>query len=381
MWVKPLDLSSAGNAAGAADLPHKPDLVFIFGPVDEIAQSPALRQLMELYPDAVQIGCSTGTSIQQTRLADEGLSALAIGFANTKVRLYVEPLADIAESAATGATLGGRLKADDLAGTFVLSHGLGVNGSALVHGLQSILGEDAMISGGLAGDGARFEQTLVAVNGAPVSGVVAALGFYGDAIRFAHGSAGGWDEFGPKRRITRSEGSVLFELDGKPALDLYESYLGDDAAGLPASGLLFPLKIWNDANPADQFVRTILAIDHDAKSITLAGDIPEGWSARLMRGSFDHLIQGASEAAQHACETFSADGIRPELCLFVSCVGRRLLMGQMTEDEVEAVADVIGRDVPILGYYSYGEIAPQNATKLCGLHNQTVTLTLLAEAA
>jgi len=379
MWVKQLDATQ--GVEGLKSLPGTPDLIFIFGETEGLKNSTLPGELAKSFPDSIQLGCSTGTIIDHVKLSDEGLSIIAVGFEHTRIALHVHPLPDIAHSHETGAELGKLLAAPDLAGSFILSEGLGVNGSALVQGLQSILGNDAVISGGLAGDGARFEQTLVTVNGKPVSKVTAALGFYGDAISITHGSAGGWDEFGPKRRVTKSEGSVLFELDGKPALDLYESYLGEEAADLPASGLLYPLKIWNESNPQDQFVRTILAVDRDAKSITLAGDIPDGWNARLMRGSFDHLVDGASEAAQHAHDDLNAKGMQAELCLFVSCVGRRLLMGQSTEDEVEAVADIIGHGTPIIGYYSYGEIAPHNVSKVCGLHNQTVTLTLFAEAA
>ena len=382
MWVKQLNQSLITDGSGSVpDMPGSPDLVFVFGETQALKSGSTLATLKKLFPDAIQLGCSTGTIIDHVSLDDEGVTALAVGFDNTRIALHVEPLPNLSHSHDAGLKLGQGVNAPDLAGIFVLSDGLGVNGSALVHGLQSVLGNHAVISGGLAGDGARFDHTLVAINGEPVSGVVAALGFYGDAIRIAHGSAGGWDEFGPKRRVTKSEGSILFELDGKPALDLYQSYLGDEAAQLPASGLLYPLKIWDEANPQDQFVRTILAVDHDAKSITLAGDIPEGWNARLMRGSFDHLVDGATEAARHAHGMLAKSGVEPELCLFVSCVGRRLLMGQQTEDEVEAVSDVLGSGTPIIGYYSYGEIAPHNASNICGLHNQTVTLTLLAEAA
>jgi hypothetical protein len=304
-----------------------------------------------------------------------------VGFERTRLKLATHSLAGAAGSRAAGLDIGRQLAAPDLAGVFVLSEGLGVNGSALVEGLIEAIGPKAVLSGGLAGDGARFGDTLVTVGGATASNVVAAIGFYGDAIRISHGSAGGWDEFGPVRKITRSEGNVLFELDGKPALDLYERYLGPEAADLPASGLLYPLKVWDPGHSDDEVVRTILAVDHEARSMTFAGDVPEGWSARLMRGAFDRLTDGAASAADHARSALSQSGLEPELCLFVSCVGRRLLMGQRTEDEVEAVTKALGGKTPLIGFYSYGEIAPNNQSGVCGLHNQTVTLTLFAEAA
>jgi hypothetical protein len=358
-----------------------PDLVLIFGTVDALRTSTLPARLAAQIPGAIQLGCSSGTMIDSGGLTDEGLTVLAVGFERTQLRLATFSLNTAADSKAAGASIGAELAAPDLAGVFVLSEGLGVNGSALVDGLVEAIGPKAVLSGGMAGDGARFSDTLVVVGGVPASNMVAAIGFYGDAIRITHGSAGGWDEFGPDRKITRSEGAVLFELNGSPALDLYERYLGPEAADLPASGLLYPLKIRNPEHPDDEVVRTILGVDRQARTLTFAGDVPEGWSARLMRGSFEHLTDGAAAAAEHARADMALAGATPELCLFVSCVGRRLLMGQRTEDELEAVAASLGAATTIAGFYSYGEIAPNNQSGVCGLHNQTVTLTLLGEAA
>ena len=70
-----------------------------------------------------------------------------------------------------------------------------------------------------------------------------AVGLYGEHVKLGHGSKGGWDTFGPERIVTKSDGNVLYELDDKPALALYKEYLGDRAAGLPGSALLFPLAL------------------------------------------------------------------------------------------------------------------------------------------
>lgn len=217
---------------------------------------------------------------------------------------------------------------------------------------------------------------------APRSGQVAAVGFYGGAVRIGHGSAGGWDEFGPRRRVTRSTGNVLYELDGEPALDLYERYLGEeDARGLPGTALLFPLLIRDPAEPDQDVVRTVLAIDRQARSMTFAGDIPEGWTAQLMRGSFDRLAAGAAEAARQARSGLGENGDRSGVALLVSCIGRRLLMDQHILDEVEAAGAELGAKIPRVGFYSYGEISPHGRAGVCQLHNQTMTVTAITEAA
>ena len=164
-------------------------------------------------------------------------------------------------------------------------------------GLNSVLPESVVVTGGLAGDGDRFQTTWVISGGRAQSNLVTAVGFYGNRIQIGHGSKGGWDIFGPERLVTKSQNNVLFELDGKPALDLYKSYLGDRASELPASGLLFPLALRASAGDDKHIVRTLLAIDEKNNSMTFAGDIQQGYLAQLMKANLDRLVDGASKAA------------------------------------------------------------------------------------
>jgi hypothetical protein len=263
----------------------------------------------------------------------------------------------------------------------VLSDGLRVNGGRLVAGITEVIGGGIPLTGGLAGDGAAFNETLVGADAEPRSGVVGAIGFYGTAIRIGHGSAGGWDPFGPRRRVTQSEGNVLLTLDDQPALDLYERYLGeDDVKGLPGTALLFPLVIQDPLRPDHEVVRTIVGIDRERRALVFAGDMPEGWMARLMRGNFDNLAAGAAEAARQAAVGLADDVKGDEVSVMVSCIGRRLLMGQRITDELEAAAREM-RSTARVGFFSYGEISPHAASGCCELHNQTMTVTTLREAA
>src|SRR4029078_1984861 len=186
----------------------------------------------------------------------------------------------------------------------------------------------------------------------------------------------------PRRRIPRSTRNVLYWLDGEPALDLYERYLGEeDARGLPGTALLFPLLIRDPAQPDQDVVRTILAVDREARSMTFAGDVPEGWVAQLMRGNFDRLAAGAARGAREARLGLGAECDGNGLALLVSCIGRRLLMDQRIMDEVEAAVFELGSKIPRIGFYSYGEISPHGAAGHCQLHNQTMTVTAITEAA
>jgi hypothetical protein len=368
-WIIP-----AGERANA-------NLVFFFGARQALACGARYQELRGMFPGAHILGCSTGGQIRNQDVTDEEIAVAAICFDATTLRVACEPAAAPDRSRACGAAIGATLAAPDLVGIFVLSDGLNVNGSELVAGISSAVGGDVSVTGGLAGDGADFRETLVGANCPPRKQMVAAVGFYGQAIRIGHGSAGGWDEFGPRRQITKSHGNVLFEFDGEPALDLYERYLGEEEArGLPGSGLLFPLRIFDAERPDHDIVRTILAVDHDARSMTFAGDVPQGWTAQLMRGNFDRLAAGAAMAARQATDGADESKDGDQLAILVSCIGRRLLMGQHTADELEATGAEFGPKIPQVGFYSYGEISPHRVSGVCELHNQTMTVTTLAEA-
>jgi hypothetical protein len=362
------------NAGWSGTLGVRADLVLAFGGTAAITDRKNWKAVAERHPRAIVLGCSTGGEIHGTDVLDESLSVTAFSFERTKLRPAEARVDNAADSYAAGVAIGRCLAGDGLKTIFLLSDGTRVNGSELVRGIRNCVGESVVITGGLAGDGDRFGTTFVALNAQPSAGQVAAVGFYGSALTVGHGSAGGWDVFGPRRRITRSEGNVLFELDGKPALDLYKHYLGDAAKDLPSSGLLFPLRVSPPGRPDEALTRTIIGVDEENRAMVFAGDMPHGYSAQLMRGNFDRLIEGAADAAQQARLTGDSTA-----AILVSCIGRKLLLGQRICEEVEAVQHVLGDKTPLAGFYSYGEVSPHVATHCAELHNQTMTITVFGE--
>jgi hypothetical protein len=370
---------STGWTSAPADLADA-SLVLYFGARRALADGARYRDLRAMFPSAHILGCSTGGQINDNAISDDEIVAAVVKFEATKLRLHRLRVEDPLQSRSYGAALGQALKADDLAGVFVLSDGLNVNGSELVAGIIGAVGPNVPLTGGLAGDGSEFSETLVGGDCAPQSHAIVAIGFYGSAIKIGHGSAGGWDVFGPRRRVTRSRGNILFELDGEPALDLYERYLGEeDSKGLPGSALLFPIQVHDAGRPDTAVVRTVLAVDNVARSMTFAGDVPQGWTAQLMHGSFDRLTDGAADAARQCRARLNLDEGDQQFSILVSCIGRRLLMGQRTADEVEAASAELGPDTLRVGFYSYGEISPHAKSGMCELHNQTMTITSFAE--
>lgn len=354
--------------------------IVVFGAPALIDDPAPIAELASAFPLATITGCSTSGEISGEAVYDGSLSVSIARFDDVQLTSVHLEVSDAERSHDAGAELARRLcqAQPALKAVFVLSDGLGVNGSMLVAGLTGVLEDTVVVTGGLAGDGDRFERTWVLVDGEPRSGHVCAVGLSGPNLAVGYGSQGGWEIFGPERRITRAEGNVLYELDGQPALELYKKYLGERAEGLPATALLFPLALRIPGAESRQVVRTVLATDEATQSMTFAGDVPEGSLAQLMRASFDRLVDGAEAAAEHAGIGEDVADDSPVLAVAISCVGRRLVLGRRVEDELEATRSALPEDTTMVGFYSYGEIC-QVGVGECDLHNQTMTVTTFQE--
>jgi hypothetical protein len=384
-WSRPLPTALDGPRT----------LVIVFGAAGLHDAPGPLQALRAAFPQAVHAGCSTAGEIFEGEVLDDTAAVAIARFDHTDLRHASVPVTGRDDTSTAAQALAAQLTATNpalLRAVLVFSEGIHVNGSALVQGLTRHLPDGVVITGGLAGDGDRFGRTWTLGAQGPQPGLITAVGLYGPALRVGTASEGGWSDFGPERRITRSEGQVLLELDGRPALDLYKTYLGDLASRLPSAALRFPLLVRETAQGVP-VVRTILAVDEARRALVFAGDIPEGGLARLMRGRPQRLLERAGVAVQAAMAgsvpVGSEAGVpvgmpvgmspgMPALVLSVSCVGRRLLLGQQTEEELETIGHALPAGSGHVGFYSYGEISPVGG---CGsrLHNQTLTLTVLVE--
>ncbi len=375
-WTKEDGWKELSNSLG--DL--KPQLVLVFGGRSVLEDPEHYNSLKDSYPDANIVMNSTAGEIADTVVRDDSMSIVAIHFEKTTVELHSIDVKDSSESESKGKELADKLSKEGLVHTMVFSDGLKVNGTSLVKGLTENLPKEISVTGGLVGDGSDFKKTLLGLNEQPTTGKIVLIGFYGESIKVGYGSLGGWDAFGPIRVITKSKENVLYELDGKPALELYKQYLGNLADGLPGSGLLFPLNLHLEGKDGVdvEVVRTLLATNEKDQSMTFAGDLPEGNKVSLMKANFDRLIDGAANAATMSTESLANSS--PEIAILISCVGRKLVLKDRIEEETEAVKERLGGDTIITGFYSYGEISPVAATeKQCKLHNQTMTITTLRE--
>jgi hypothetical protein len=365
------------NGSAALEDPGPNQLVLVFGSVERLEAPDLVERLRKSFPGAMLAGCSTAGEITAEGLTDGSLAITSLRLERTPLRAAWSACSRMEDSHAAGAALAAQLNHPDLRYVLVLSDGVHVNGSALVEGIASGIAPSVLVTGGMAGDAGRFTRTLVLSGNGIGERAVVAVGFYGPHFRVGHGSMGGWEAFGPIRRVTRSRRNVVFELDGRPALSVYETYLGEDAKDLPASGLLFPLALVSEDRDETGLIRTLLGVERETGALIFAGDVPEGGLVRLMHANIDGLVNGAGSAADSSYT--SLVGLQPQFALLISCVGRRLLMGRSTEQEIEAARERLGVEVPVCGFYSNGEISPFNPSARCELHNQTMTITTFAE--
>ncbi len=366
-WVKKSDNSQAKKA----------QLVFLFGNKSLLMEQQHIDFVRGIYENAQIIGCSTSGEIYQEEVLNNNIVCTAVWLENTPIEIADEQINSMEDSFRVGERLAEKLDKEGLVHIMILSEGLNINGSELTKGLNSKLCNRIPVTGGLAGDQADFNETVIVHNQAGKKNLVVGIGFYGEHIQVGYGSMGGWDSFGVDREVTKSKGNILYELDGHPALELYKRYLGDHAANLPSSALLFPLSLrLKDSETA--LVRTVLAINEADGSMVFAGDLPQGEYVRLMKANSDRLIYGASGAAEMS--KTSLQNSTPDLAILISCVGRKLVLKQRVEEELEIIRESIGNQSAIAGFYSYGEICPIKPFEHhCELHNQTMTVTLFKE--
>jgi hypothetical protein len=352
------------------------NLVIAFGERIFLEKTLPYQKIKGLYPNATIVICSTSGQISNSNLVQNNLVATAISFEKTKIKASEIDILLNPDIKLLGKKIKDDLLSDDLKSILVISEGSLINGTELINELILQTREAVPIFGGLAGDEYNFEKTIVGLNSDASPGKIVAIGFYGDNIHFGFASEGGWSDFGPEREVTHSEKNILYKIGDRFALDLYKEYLGKYAEELPGSSLYFPLSMKENAT-SEAVVRTILSIDEVKKSMTFAGDIPIGSKIRLMKGNFDKLIDASYNAASLIHKNQSN---KPELALLVSCVGRKIVLGDRIEEEIEVVREVFGDNMLICGFYSYGEISPTLNKVACELHNQTMTITTIYES-
>ena len=356
-----------------------PDFILCFGDRELIEEGMYKSFFNNKYPEAPILIVSSAGEINNNRVSENSIVANAVEFtaASSRIKYNAINLKNYESSTEAGFDLVNGLVEDDLKLVLVFSDGQLVNGSELVDGINSVIQKSVPVTGGLAADGEDFNKTLVGINEDIQEGNVVALGLYGPNLQVGFGSKGGWGQFGPERILTKSIKNVVEEIDQKKAVDLYRLYLGQDADDLVRKSFYFPISI-KDETGENSIVRTILSIDEEKKTMTFAGNMPQGSKVRLMKFNTDKLLHASTEAMLDAKADLPMNNA---LSIMVTCIGRKVVLNRRVDNELEAAQE--GWENPnavFTGFYSYGEIAPFPGFIKCELHNQTMTITTITES-
>lgn len=338
--------------------------------------------------NALIVGCTTAGEITTEGPSNRD-SVVVMAIYSDNLKFYSAVGSDIKDDARKAGNSVARQIVDQVGGkpdVFMMFPDVLVgNGAEIVRGVTEVLGASFPVVGGAAGDGFKFEKTFQYINGRVVTGSVVGLGIVGP-IKVGIGVKHGWIPIGTPRKVTKSIGSVIYELDHKPAIEIYREYFGKEAVDLEKEKLAklaitYPLGIKNPSND-EMLIRDPLTVDEHG-SITCAAEVPQGSDVQIMIGSFEDAIIAAEDAARGAMEQIS--GFEPKAVVLFNCIARHKLFGERSGEEIRAIRTVIGRDVPIIGFYTYGEQAPISGEtrdiSKCNpeFHNETIVILILGE--
>jgi len=363
----------------------KPDLIVIFSSV-ALDQEKMLQGVNSVAGDAVIVGCSDSGEITTEGPVKEHVAVMAVSSDQ------IEFTAGIGKGVGVNSHEAGKQAAAEVVkkakgkiSMFVmLPDGTTGNGAAIVRGVQEALGKHFPIMGGSAGDDFKFEKTYQYFQDQVLHDAVVGIGFSGK-FSWGVGVRHGWEPIGLPMKVTKSEGAVLKELDGKPALKIYEDYFGRKAEELikePIARMAYTYPLGMSVEGSPELLIRDVVIANEKGEITCAAEIPQGSEIRLMLGDREKAIQSAKEAAEEALSQLK--GSSPKLILVFDCMARNKLLGRRRPEEIIAVQEILGKEVPLLGFYTYGEQAPLGGNidpEVCQsvFHNETMALLAIGE--
>lgn len=244
------------------------------------------------------------------------------------------------------------------------------SGVVIVEGLKQILGEDIPIVGGMTADDYTFNQTYQFFQDQVLSDAVPVLLFLGNLL-VSHGVASGWTPISPKSRVTKVQGNIVYEIDGRRALDFYQHYLG--AEKFAASYAIYALAVFEEI---DRFyMRAPNSYDPESGSVTFFADIPEQAVVQITDASREDILMASETSLQEAIAHYP--GLEPTTALLISCAARRRILGTLTSQEYQLVKTHLPLGISCCGFYAYGEIAPLEQHSPTKLHNKTFVTLLL----
>ena len=387
------DSYEAGKAAALnalEDHKGKPEVLFIFSAM-LYNHKELLNGIQSVTGEIPLVGGTTAGEIDSSGFSSQSVTIMAMSSDNLDFVTGIGQDMSKDEKACSKSLtkdLASKTELSKASSLLIFPNGMGGDGIKMIEGLQEELGQDFEIVGGYLGDDERFEQTYQYYNGKVYKDAIPGVLLCNkqNGYKTGIGVRSGFEPIGNRFYCSAAEGNVVKQFDGESALDLYKEFLGEERAQrLPGIALEYPFGLIDEKvsiGDKEYFqLRCGLAVDHDKGTISLAASIPEGSAITLTTASRNDIIKGAEQAAQQALE--SLEGAKPKAIMMFSCVGRKLVLGRRTQEEIDAVKNVLGKDVPIIGFYTYGEIGPidklKNDLKATKFHNETVVLWALGE--
>jgi hypothetical protein len=358
------------------ELGRPPHLVLLFAWA-KYDQARLLEGLYAELPATTRlVGCSSYGEINSEEAVAGTATAMGLIFEGIAFETFaVEGGRD---GFSVGKTLGEQVQAFAPTLLMVFPDGLRMNSTQFLLGLQSVLGREFPIIGGISADDGSFSQTYEYSDRRAFSWGAVAVALKGP-IEVVTAAKSGWVPIGTTRTCTKVEdGNVLLELDGKPALSFYKDYLGYRASEMPMVAVEFPIGVVGGV-PGTQrmpdgdilLMRAIKGVDEARQAIVFGGDVPEGAEIRMTRAIKDDVIQGAI-AATAQVKSQQED---PGVALIFNCMARKIVLGSRYKDELKEPMKQLGPGVPKIGFYTYGELSPVQGVTMH--HDETFTLALL----
>lgn len=369
---------AAGREMGEAlqrQLDHVPKACWLFcAPLSGIEE--LLKGICESAGTDQIVGCTSAGEISSAGLSMN--SAVLAGVVSDDIDFEIVSVQGLEKNSEAA----GRQLADSFSSTprylQIFSDGLTGNGCAIIKGIASVVGDHIPVTGGAAGDNDQFINTLQFGGGRIYTDAVCGIAFYGD-FRLGTGLDSGWAPIGVPKKVTKACGRIVYELNGEPALNVYERFLGNHAHKLPAIGVEYPLgfkKPSSSPNQEDLYIlRATMSVDRNARSIKFAGEIPEGAMVNLTCGDNASILEAARTAARQARSAIG--DVTPKIIFCYSCMARKIVLGSRTEEEIKRVQMELGSQIPLIGFYTYGEFCPAHCAAPNYLHNETITLSVV----
>ena len=345
-----------------------PQAGMLFAAID-LEHDELLQGIDDAWPGIELIGCTTDGELSSRLGYREDSTALVLlgsDVIDFTAGLGRDVSKDI-EAACTQAVSSAKAKTElPPALCFTFPESLTTSGQQIVEALGQSLGVEIPLLGATAGDNFQLNGTHQFCGREVFSDAVPVLLLSGPLV-YSIAVESGWKPIGEPGLVTRSDGTLVHEIDDRPAIEFYRQFLGQDSDPGPES----PLAVLDKHGKVECLRATLVPVSEENKgAINYVGDVRQGAMVQITVADRSAILEGCTESVTKAFAGYP-HGKTPSAAMFFSCAARKYLLGTRTGDEIGIVESVIGSQVPICGFYGYGEIGPPTTDDPSQFHNET----------